>query len=199
MTPYENEPARAPTTSRPTPGHMPLVPTGSSPCFSRSESGFDRIRENHLTGLWSTGRRGRRVRVRVCWHPNRNDNCPRPPSPRQHVDLHLAPSHEGEAATIDPRAQADDARCHPWTNNVPASLLCLDPRGRPRRRNGRFAIRREYDEARLSRTTSSARNRLMRVLSTARLCTSHGEFDYVGSVFDPGAAVAVLTALYRDR
>jgi hypothetical protein len=81
VTPYENEPARAPTTSRPTPGHMPLVPTGSSPCFSRSESGFNRIRENHLTGLWSTGRRGRRVRVRVCWHPNRNDNCPRPPYP----------------------------------------------------------------------------------------------------------------------
>lgn len=63
----------------------------------------------------------------------------------------------------------------------------------------RFATRREYDEAiRIVEDDVVARNRLMRGLSTARLiCTSRGEFDYVGTVFDAGAAVAALTALYR--
>jgi len=63
----------------------------------------------------------------------------------------------------------------------------------------RFATRREYDEAiRIVTDDVVARNRLMRGLSAARLiCTSRGEFEYVGSVFDAGAAIAVLTALYR--
>jgi ribosomal protein S14 len=126
---------------------MPLVPTGSSPCFSGSESGFDRIGENHLTGLWSTGRRGRRVRVGVCWHPNRNDNCPRPPSPRRHVDLHLARITKARAATIDLRAQADDARCHPGRTTFPHPSSAAFLGAVHVDATARFATRREYDEA----------------------------------------------------
>jgi mannosyl-3-phosphoglycerate phosphatase family protein len=63
----------------------------------------------------------------------------------------------------------------------------------------RFATRREYDEAiRIVNDDVVARNRLMRGLATACLiCTSRGDFDYVGTVSDAGSAVAVLTALYR--